>query len=258
MAEQSGVSDLQAILATLAQYSAQAGQTAPTEPNTPQPDNASFTSKGSSTAQGNWAQQAPAKAHDPRLPRPQSRSGATTPKPMIDPASITIWQEGLRCVTKIAAQNTQFAASIKRMIKDQRANEMRWYSERQNLKHVQANRSVEAAKAHSILKSLTTSFYEAPPEVESPEDKKERELLEFDQKIYMAQESMDAAMTAELKSLGVPFFGTDASLVVPDDWDQTRETLPEGHPKWSPLVTTTQMLELRRKMVGHLEDLYRD
>jgi hypothetical protein len=42
-------------------------------------------------------------------------AAAPSPRPVIDPASITTWQEGLRCVTKIAAQNAQFAASIKRV-----------------------------------------------------------------------------------------------------------------------------------------------
>ena len=52
------------------------------------------------------------KAEDPRL-RPQSRS-APSPKP-IDPATITTWQDGLRCVTKIAAQSAHFAVSIRKV-----------------------------------------------------------------------------------------------------------------------------------------------
>ena len=52
---------------------------------------------------------------DPRL-RPQSRSAATaSPKPVIDPATITTWQDGLRCVTKVAAQNAQFPATIRKV-----------------------------------------------------------------------------------------------------------------------------------------------
>lgn len=47
--------------------------------------------------------------------RSQTQSGTASPKPMIDPASITQWQEALRCVTKIAAQNAQFATSVKRV-----------------------------------------------------------------------------------------------------------------------------------------------
>jgi len=144
------------------------------------------------------------------------------------------------------------------MLKDQRENEMRWYSERQNLKQVQANRTASAAKAQSILKTLNTSFYGTPPDVEDPETKKASELAEFDEKIYAAQLAMETAMTAELKGLGVPFFGTDEDLVVPDGHDKSKEQLPDGKPRWSQMITESELLQLRRRMVGHLEDLFRD
>ena len=54
------------------------------------------------------------KPKDPRL-RPQSQTSTASPKPMIDPATITTWQDGLRCVTKIAVQNAQFATCIKKV-----------------------------------------------------------------------------------------------------------------------------------------------
>ena len=143
------------------------------------------------------------------------------------------------------------------MMANQRALEMRWYQERQALKQAQVNRASSAANAMSILQSLNPGrstdslFFKT-------EEEQQAELLVFDKKIHAAQESMEAAMTGELKGLGVPYFGTDASLVVSDDYDMSKEQLPEDHPKWSPLVTETQLRELRRKMVGHLEDLYRD
>lgn len=87
---------------------------------------------------------------------------------------------------------------------------------------------------------------------------KETELAEFDQKIYSAQKAMETAMTAELKSLGVPFFGTKENLVVPDDYDMSEQQTPEDHPKYSTVITESQLLDLKRKMVKHLEDLYRD
>ncbi|CAK3816949.1 Hypothetical predicted protein [Lecanosticta acicola] len=248
------VPDLQAILATLAQHMQ---PTAPIAPN-PRDEYGSPTPEIDQEAiKAGTAPPRDLGLHDPRL-RPQNKSAAASPRPMIDPASITVWSEALRCVTKIAAQNSQFAVSIKRMIKDQRAHEMRWYTERQNLKQTQANRSQSAAKAQSILKSLNTSFYGAPPAPESPEISKEAELADFDRKIYSAQKAMDTAMTAELKSLGVPFFGTKEHLVVSDNPGVSNHKGPEDQPKHSQIVTESQLLDLRRKMVKHLEDLYRD
>jgi len=125
--------DLQAILATLAQYTQQSTSSAPPTPapqltatlsNLPPipatEDNAQATSYNASI------ETAPA---DPRLRgRPQSRS--TTPfqaqngqpqhvqsqtSSVIDPATITVWQDGLRCVTKIASHNKMFEASIRKV-----------------------------------------------------------------------------------------------------------------------------------------------
>ena len=104
--------DLAAILATLAQYSAPG---VATEPNTPEASRNATPVQGAISRNGAGGTPVPAdKVNDPRL-RPQGRSAAASPKPMIDPATITEWTEGLRCVTKIAAQNAQFAASIKRV-----------------------------------------------------------------------------------------------------------------------------------------------
>ena len=147
---------------------------------------------------------------------------------------------------------------------------MRWYQERQALKQTQANRSAEAAKAHSILKSLNTSFYGSPPEVDSPEVDQKKEMDAFDQKIYSAQESMENAMLHELKGLGVPFCGTDPSLIVSDEGGSDDEPscaakgaklkvgqVPEGRQKYSQIITKSQLIHMRRKMIEHLEALYR-
>lgn len=126
MAEQA---NLQAILATLAQYSQQpaAAQTPPPAASQPAEFDGSLSAANSGTnavavAQNSTIEHVPA---DPRLRgRPQSRSitpshaqtqAQAPPQSVIDPATITVWQDGLRCVTKIAAQNKMFEASIRRV-----------------------------------------------------------------------------------------------------------------------------------------------
>lgn len=134
---------------------------------------------------------------------------------------------------------------------------MRWYTERQTLKQTQISRSSSAAKALSILQSLNQGA--AGPAVEQQSDEaKEAELAIFDRKVYSAQHSMEEAMTAELKGLGVPFFGTSLDLIVADDQQATSAALSTSRPKWSPLVTEAELMDLKRKMIGHLEMLYRD
>jgi len=144
------------------------------------------------------------------------------------------------------------------MMDDQQKHEMRWYSERQNLKQMQVNRKASSAKAASILQSLGNGTSSNTSADASSELNDQAELAEYDRKLYSAQASMEEAMTAELKGLGVPFFGTDSNLVVPDGYDVGKEQLPESHPRWSTLVTESELLALRRRIVGHLEDLYKD
>lgn len=144
------------------------------------------------------------------------------------------------------------------MIEDQRKHELRWYSERQNLKHTQAKRASSTAQAQSILQSLSVASTSAEldkPDAAADDDQNAQELVAFDRRIYDAQQEMENNMIAELKGLGVPFFGTDQSLIVTDG---TEDQATGSWPKWSPFVTETQLLELRRRMVQHLEDMYKD
>lgn len=133
---------------------------------------------------------------------------------------------------------------------------MRWYQERQALKQMQITRTSSSAKAVFTLQ-LSSSRLADSSAPGTPETNAEAELADFDQKIYAAQKMMDVAMSAELKSLGVPFFGTEESLVVPDEYDEPKEQPPERYAKFSRLVTESELLGLKRKMIGHLEDLYR-
>jgi hypothetical protein len=117
--------DLQAILATLAQYSQQtASQPAPYQPTEPNHDTPPVPTDNNPSAFMQNARVESAST-DPRLRgRPQSRSVTPAqvfkqeqvqPPSVIDPATITVWQDGLRCVTKIAAQNKLFEATIRRV-----------------------------------------------------------------------------------------------------------------------------------------------
>ena len=142
-------------------------------------------------------------------------------------------------------------------MRDQRTHEMRWYSERQALKQAQISRSSSAAKALSILQSLNQGAAGSTLEPQSDEAK-EAELAVFDRKVYTAQHSMEEAMTAELKGLGVPFFGTSLDLIVADNEQAATATSSASNQRWSTPVTEAELLDLKRKMITHLEMLYRD
>lgn len=142
--------------------------------------------------------------------------------------------------------------TLEQMMRDQRSHEMRWYSERQALRQSQVSRASSATKALSILQNLSPNgpVTEAVPE---SEEDKQAELAAFDRKVYKAQALMETSMTAELKGLGVPFFGTPDNLITPDDGSESKDTSRAGG-----TVMESDLLKLRRKMVSHLEELYRD
>lgn len=64
---------------------------------------------------------------------------------------------------------------------------------------------------------------------------------------------MVESQTSSLKVLGVPFFGVRPHLLASEDEDITMGA--DGSPM---KVTQTQILELQRKMLTHLLDLYGD
>ena len=59
-------------------------------------------------ASNNWS----SLQHRQALPKPQQCRSAT---PIIDPSTIVEWKLGLRCVNKVAAQNSNFAASVQKV-----------------------------------------------------------------------------------------------------------------------------------------------
>lgn len=73
---------------------------------------------------------------------------------------------------------------------------------------------------------------------------------------------MNESMSQVLKHLGVPFFGTHAALILPDHvGNEGKEKVADvqgDRPKWSPRVTGKELMELKRKMVGYLEDMYKN
>nr|POF13155.1 hypothetical protein CFP56_10303 [Quercus suber] len=140
------------------------------------------------------------------------------------------------------------------MMEEQRRHEMLWYKERQALKQTQMTRASSSAQATSILQSLGSQA-STPAAAGMAQVDPTVELAEYDRKVYAAQQKMEIAMSAELKALGVPFFGTDENLVVPNTSNVSND---QSSDRGKDVVTERELLNFRRKMVDHLEDLYRD
>ncbi|PNS15767.1 hypothetical protein CAC42_4219 [Sphaceloma murrayae] len=187
----------------------------------------------------------------PSIPNGTLQPSRQPAGPVVDPATITEWSAGLRCISKIAAQNPNFAPAIKRMISNQRKNEMDWYAKRQELKREQAQRGSTLNELNSIMKSIGAASAQPSHQPRSEEELR-AELLAFDTKIHRAQVHMINAMTAELKALGVPFFGTRSDVLL-ERGGAADDTL-----KIPAKISSEDLRGLQQRMITYLEDMYKD
>jgi hypothetical protein len=82
----------------------------------------------------------------------------------------------------------------------------------------------------------------------------------YDHKVYRASKAMVESQSSSLKVLGVPFFGTRPYLIL---HDEEQKPAPETADHLTPdqndgKITETQLLNLQRKMLNHLMELYGD
>jgi hypothetical protein len=91
---------------------------------------------------------------------------------------------------------------------------------------------------------------------QTPEHEEE-ELDQYDAKVYRACRAMVDSQTSSLKVLGVPFFGIKPQLVVGSSYDPMEISDSQSAPA-DGKITKEQLLELQRKMLNHLMELYGD
>lgn len=89
------------------------------------------------------------------------------------------------------------------------------------------------------------------------EEDSAEELRVFDAKVYRAQVQMVKEMSAKLKGLGVPFFGTRGEMVRKEDVSKVSEGDGEkkGAGRDDRRIGEAELVELQRRMIGILEDL---
>ncbi|KAF2235399.1 hypothetical protein EV356DRAFT_531843 [Viridothelium virens] len=178
-------------------------------------------------------------------------------------ATVIDWPSGLRLVSRAAAQNSWFGEQIKKMIRDQRRHEQQWYMQRQDFKQQMASRGKGIQQVQNVLQSLGSQA-KVDTAALTPKEQEE-ELRKFDAKIYKAQCGMANAMSAELKALGVPFFGIEGSLIVKSSNDSSADPVgakglstSSDAPLQPGQIQKEELVKLQRQMLQYLEDMYKD
>jgi len=82
-----------------------------------------------------------------------------------------------------------------------------------------------------------------------------KELETYDMKVYKAQMQMVREMTARLRSLGVPFFGTRTELVRINGKGGAEEGRSAGGKGEDGMIDEIELVKLQKKMLALLEDL---
>ena len=226
---------LASILQNLAQF------TQPVTPNHDQiPGSATSAPSGAvhdipSTAQPNKTSLA-APTRDPRR-RP------TTPQP--DSSSITEWPPAVKYVMNTLSKNPETTSKIKRLIKNQHENEREWWAGREALIAKHKGRVESKKKADDLLRSLGGANGHGVADSSSTAQEEQAELERYDKKVYAALGQMVAAVDRELTMLRVPFFAIKHDLV-------SKNEGADG------VLSKTKLMELQKKMLQLLEDLFGD
>lgn len=130
---------------------------------------------------------------------------------------------------------------------DQAKHERQWWEARQALLERQAARGGKSAQIQGILGALGGSHNTENAASAGPADN-QKELDEYEIKVWRAQRDMATAMERELKRLGVPFFGTREELIVAEVSGNDMQDKAK--------ITKQELVKMQRRMVQHLEDLY--
>jgi hypothetical protein len=91
-------------------------------------------------------------------------------------------------------------------------------------------------------------------------EREQEEMSGYDQKVYRASKAMVESQSSSLKVLGVPFFGTRPYLILHDEEQKSASEMADSMTvdQHDGKITETQLLNLQRKMLNHLMELYGD
>jgi len=158
---------------------------------------------------------------------------------------------------KTVARSDAIQMRIRKLIQVQHEHEKQWWEGRKALVERQSARAEGQKKLDDVLRSVGGMV---PPSNlgQTPEDHA-AELKRYDMKVYRASTEMAKAMSTELKTLGVPFFGMNPELVMrqsndPAEGDYDTNDGGGGARK----LKEGELMTLQRRMLELLEDMCKE
>lgn len=204
--------------------------------------------------------------HEQRTTTPPQPKPTT---PQTNPRTITTWPAAIRHITFLSAQHAHLATSIRKLIANQHDNERQWHTSRLALLEKQKARVAGKRELDDVLRSVGAfaRVSESPGKQSEVTDAQELEM--YDRKVHRAAVQMSKAMTADLEALGVPFFRIEPGLVVEDDEQGNESSALKSNgkrlqkddvetPDRKGKIARSELRVLQRRMIKHLEDMYKD
>lgn len=143
------------------------------------------------------------------------------------------------------SKNPETTSKINRLIKNQHENERQWWAGRETLIAKHEARVESKKKADNLLRALGGANGHGVGNPSSTAEEERAELERYDKKVYAALGQMVAAVDRELTVLRVPFFAIKHDLVSKNEGS-------DG------VLSKTMLMELQKKMLQLLEDLFGD
>ncbi|CAL5868512.1 uncharacterized protein PFLUO_LOCUS2738 [Penicillium psychrofluorescens] len=170
----------------------------------------------------------------------QAKPPSHTRTPPTDLATITTWPAALRHVMRTVGQSEETQLRIRGLIRSQHTHERQWWKGREALLAKQAARGDKKKELDAVLRSIGAPV--DPKEISTVAEDR-AELTNYDEKVYKASAQMAEAMAAELRGMGIPFFGTVRNEAVNDDEAK---------------LTASELHHLQSRMLELLQDLCKE
>ncbi|KAI5299819.1 hypothetical protein KEM56_002948 [Ascosphaera pollenicola] len=171
--------------------------------------------------------------------------------PLVDPSTITTWPVALKHVMKTVGQNDELQGIIRKLIRLQHDSENKWWSERNELLEKQHSRAGKQKQLDDALRAIGGAVSKTVP---TPEED-QKELNDYDQKIYRELVSLSRMLDRDLRSLRIPFFAIHHDLVRPSD---ASHPAPATDVTTKKFITPQKLGDLQKRMLELLEDLCKD
>ncbi|KPI43153.1 uncharacterized protein AB675_6779 [Cyphellophora attinorum] len=180
---------------------------------------------------------------------PASKPAIKLPVP--DASSITDWPTAIRHVMQHLLPNPDFGTRIRHLITTQHQYEQDWFTKRSLITDRHASRDTSSAQLNNIFANLgipVPAAKAAATATGRDTEAEQRELAEYDAKVYKQLLALVGDFDRQLRQLGVPFYAIRHELVILEEGRERDAFVGKVR-----RIDRGELRELQRRMLEWLE-----